>query len=323
MKEQEIINIAIENLEKVLQTKIEWLIGKLDGQISIKLGKVLLNFKVEVKKEVHNHQLPAIIRNKDNNPNLMIIAEKIYPGAKEQFHESNIPYIETNGNIYFRYKDVLIWIEKSNPTKIPRETGNRAFTKTGLKVLFHFLLDKNLVNMPQRQIADLTGVGLGNIPQVIAGLKETGFLQQKDKKTYLWINRRGLLDRWITEYGMNLKKSLLMGTYKLKGNWRDLNLNENTSAWGGEPAGDILTNYLRPGELTLYTAESKLELMKKLKLIPDKNGELKVYNMFWKKQDNEHIVPPILVYADLMLENNKRCTETAQIIFDEQIKPNL
>lgn len=51
--------------------------------------------------------------------------------------------------------------------------------------------------------------------------------------------------------------------------------------WGSEPAGDILTNYLKPGELTPYTLESRNELIKHYRLIPDKEGKVKVYQKFW------------------------------------------
>jgi DNA-binding MarR family transcriptional regulator len=40
----------------------------------------------------------------------------------------------------------------------------RAFTKTGLKVLFYLLQHKEAINFTQREIADYADVGLGNTP---------------------------------------------------------------------------------------------------------------------------------------------------------------
>ena len=93
--------------------------------------------------------------------------------------------------------------------------------------------------------------------------------------------------------------------------------------WGGEPAGDILTNYLRPEKFILYTTETNKDLMINYKLIPDEKGDIFVYEMFWNTNFNDKTIPKQLVYTDLMITNDKRCKETAKLIFDEHIKPNL
>ena len=62
--------------------------------------------------------------------------------------------------------------------------------------------------------------------------------------------------------------------------------------------------------------------MKNYRLMPDKNGEIEVLYLFWKQEDGK-TVPPLLVYADLMLEGGKRNKETAEKIYNEYIKPNL
>ena len=91
--------------------------------------------------------------------------------------------------------------------------------------------------------------------------------------------------------------------------------------WGAEPAGDLLTDYLRPGELTMYTLEDKRELIKNYRLIPDEKGNVKVYQKFWNYDEvNDNIVPPLLVYIDLMNTNDRRCKETAQKIYEQLLQ---
>ena len=99
-------------------------------------------------------------------------------------------------------------------------------------------------------------------------------------------------------------------------------LNNTNTFWGGEPAADLLTNHLRPEKFLIYTRENRMELMKNYRLMPDKNGEIEVLGLFWKQEDGK-TVPPLLVYVDLMLEGGKRNKETAEIIYNEYIKPNL
>jgi hypothetical protein len=63
--------------------------------------------------------------------------------------------------------------------------------------------------------------------------------------------------------------------------------------------------------------------MKDYKLIPNPTGEIKVYNPFWNLNPLELTAPRLLIYADLILEGGKRNDETAQLIFNEYIEPNL
>lgn len=181
---------------------------------------------------------------------------------------------------------------------------------------------KEAINLPQRELAEKTGVALGNIPEIIKGLKETGYLISLNKRDYIWENREELLQRWINDYGTILKPKLNIEKYSLKGNWQDLKFNIKDTVWGGEPAADILTNYLRPEKFLIYTREKRMSLIKKYHLIPNANGEINVLEMFWEQQ-NEKTAPPLLVYTDLILEGGKRNKETANIIFNEFIKQNI
>ncbi len=200
------------------------------------------------------------------------------------------------------------------------EKANRAFTKTGLKVLFHFLNDFELINKKQREIARITGVALGNIPLIISGLKETGYLLQLKKGIYIWEKKEELINRWVNEYATELRPKLIKGKYHIKGNWKNIKV-DNHTVWGGEPAADILTRNIRPGKFILYTQEKNIDLMKKYKIIPGENGELEILDMFWNNEKNKKVAPPLLIYTELMLSGGKRNLEAAQLIYNEYIKP--
>ena len=58
--------------------------------------------------------------------------------------------------------------------------------------------------------------------------------------------------------------------------------------------------------------------------MPNTEGNVKVYKKFWKYDEvNYDLVPPLLVYADLMNEDDRRCTETAQKIYNDLIQDKL
>jgi hypothetical protein len=66
-----------------------------------------------------------------------------------------------------------------------------------------------------------------------------------------------LLERWFVGYRETLRPTLLIGTYafnKVKNtqnDWRKMDIKKADCLWGGEPAADLLTNYLRPQRFQL------------------------------------------------------------------------
>lgn len=141
-------------------------------------------------------------------------------------------------------------------------------------MLFYLLLYPEKINAPYRHLHSATGIALGNIKNIINGLKDAGFIINVGPQTVALQNKRQLLDRWIIGYQEILKPALFIGAFRFAKfdqwrSWQDLALHPDKTVWGGEAAGDLLTNYLQPQELTIYTTQKKQELIPELKLIPD------------------------------------------------------
>lgn len=321
--ERDITHLAIDNLLKTAGVGAQWAEkGPLDGEMHLKFTNWTPKFVVEVKQDVRTHQIPQIEALAEQFKHFLLVAHHLYPKVKEELRQKGINYLEANGNVFLRNTDMFVYVDTQKPLDVKQNKGNRAFTKTGLKVLFHLLQHKDDINLTQRDLAEKTGVALGNIPQVIEGLKETGFLMPLNQKTYVWENRPALLDRWITEYAAVLRPKLKLERYVFRDDWREIPFDPAKTVWGGEPAADILTNHLRPENFLLYTRENRRELIQNYRLQPDAYGDIMALELFWK-HDGRNTAPPLLVYADLMLEGGKRNRETAEMIFNEHIQPNL
>ncbi|MBI2269278.1 MAG: hypothetical protein HYU69_02865 [Bacteroidetes bacterium] len=326
MKEANLINIALENLFNATGLRGKWKgngIKELDGKLEFVIGNKHPVFNLEVKKEFRNHHLPIIMEHVKKWDPLMLVAEKIFPKIKEELRKQKIAYLETNGNIYLNADEQFVWLEGNKALTTQGEKVNRAFTKTGAKVIFLFLLEENFINLPYRDLAEKADVALGNINYIMNGLKEMGFILKINKEEVKLTNKKELLEKWMAAYEEKLKPHLYVDTFRfLKEedflNWKKLPLKHGETYWGGEPAGDLLTNYLRPAMFTLYTNETRADLMKNYKLVPDKAGNIKVYKKFWelKEIDKANHVPPLLVYADLMNTGDPRNIETAQKIYE-------
>jgi len=320
---QEIVHLAIDNLKQTTAIQAFWHDKKpLDGILEISLNEQKQAFVVAVKREPRAHQLQELENYFHRHENFMLIANRIFPTIKEELRQKEIPYLEANGNIYLKKDGLFLFVDTQKPLEVEKGKGNRAFTKTGLKVLFYLLHHKEAIHLTQRELAENANVGLGNIPQVIEGLKETGYLLPLNSKTYIWENKKALFERWIAEYATVLRPKLVKERYTAKGDWKEIQFDNHNTVWGGEPAADMLTNHLRPEKFLIYTKEHRMDLIRNYRLMPDKNGEVEVLEMFWMNNQGK-TAPPLLVYADLVLEGGKRNMETAEKIYNEYIQPNL
>lgn len=322
--EKDIIQLALDNLRQTTDIQAVWRAeGPLNGWLEWKMEGQSYSYVSEIKKEVRPHQLQQIALHHREYEAYILIAHRIFPKVKDALRQQGIAYLEVNGNIFIKKGLLFLFVDTQKAIPTVKTKANRAFTKTGLKVVFYLLQNRDHIHLTQRELAEKTDVGLGNIPQVLEGLKETGYLIPLNHRTYVWDKRRELLERWVIEYGTVLKPKLKQGRYDYQGNWNDIQFNPALTVWGGEPAADILTDYLRPETYIVYTRENRADLMRNYRLIPKESGAIEALELFWKQDAAHQTAPPILVYADLLLEGGKRNTETAEKIFDAYIQPNL
>lgn len=331
--EKHIVETALDNLQRMAGITGTWKDatpnGRIDGTLKLKLNGEQVNLNAEVKTELRMHQLPQILEMAERHQPLMVVARHLFPKVKDELREKGIAYLEANGNIFLKRDGLFVLIDAQKPLPTPVEKANRAFGKTGLKVIFHFLLNEEFINMPYRDIANLTEVAVGNINYIFTGLKDQGFLLKLNKNEFKLNNKKALFEKWMVTYSERLKPALEVGRFRfLKPEdflqWKRLPLQSGKTWWGGEPAGDLFTNYLNPAELTLYTLETKQELIKHYRLIPDNAGNVVAFKKFWHYDEvNDNVVPPLLVYADLMNTNDRRCMETAQKVYDELLQNKL
>jgi hypothetical protein len=217
--------------------------------------------------------------------------------------------------------------------KVAGSYQSRAFQEAGIRILFQLLTDPAVLTLPYREIAERAGVSLGSVGSVMRELTDLDFVYEAGNKRVLK-NTGQLLERWVTAYHDVLRPRLFIKQLRFTQpeqlyDWDTKFLvqnSENILLWGGEPGASLLTNHLTPEKFTLYTNGHWQEVMRTLRLLPAENGDIEVLEMFWHEENkyrNKPIVPPLLIYADLMGSRIGRNLETANLIRQNELSPLL
>jgi len=331
LKKEAGIRLYVIDLDKDYPDDIRKI--QVDAILGIK-GYEPLQFAAEIKKWAQHVNFGALVDQVKNLPMRgMLVADYVNPNMAERLKEEEIQFIDTAGNAHINAGPLYIYVKGNKPEQAlaNKKQGEkrRAFTRTGLKVIYAFLCEPELVKAAYRDIAERADVALGTVGWVIRDLKEMGYLVDRGTKK----NRRlekyfDLLDKWVEMYPGTLRPKQVIGDFHKnpETDIKKVDITKYDAYWGGEVAGNKYTGYLKPEIDTIYIPDKKkTELIRDLKLFKggdDKYGIVKLYKPFWKKPDDYNgYVHPVLAYADLIATGDARNIETARMIRDEHIKP--
>lgn len=259
----------------------------------------------------------------DNLP-ILLVVRRIYPKYVKELADLGYNCLDSFGNCYIKYDNLFISIKGEKASISEKRPRVRLFQEAGLKLIFHFLCHPNSINLPLRAIQEEVGISLGSTQYLVEELINANYILKTDKGRYLK-NTKELIERWVTGYNEMLKPKLFMKRMEFRSaekrdNWKTISL-PTFSQWGGEPAANIYDNYLIPGEFTIYLEGNANQLFKTGYIIPDEDGSIKIYKKFWtcRQEGNSIIIPPLLIYADLVGSGNSRNIEAAQRIYENEL----
>ena len=239
-------------------------------------------------------------------------------------NELDLHFIDTVGNAYLRAPGLYIFVRGERPPALPAMGTRGAGTATALRIVFVLLCKPELLKAPYREIVAAAGVALGAVGWVFFDLQGRGYITGGLRKR----NRRllepaRLLDEWVTNFPIKLRPKLNPRRFQAPdpGWWQQARL-EAGARWGGEVAATKLTDYLKPATCTIYldpknARETLATLVKQHRLRADPQGNVEILDAFWNFQPEgtpPDLVPPLLVYADLMATLDPRNLEVAKRI---------
>lgn len=293
--------------------------------VGIPEGK-MWQFPVEIKKGVlQRTNIGLIARKLDrfHEPGILV-AGYVPPKLADELKELNIQFVDTAGNAFLHVAPLYIFIKGNKLAEIQRpEPLGRAFRPAGLRVIFALLCEPKLEGMPLREIAKIAKVALGTVNIVMKDLAKQGYLLEMGQMGRRLTRKKDLLERWLTAYPEQLRHKQVVGRYRIADNDKpmtDIQVGEHY--WGGEVAAAQITGYLKPQTATIYVTAPPGNFILKNRMQKDPHGNIEILETFWDHQrfnTNDDMVPPLLVYADLLATADPRNLETAKIIYEQTI----
>ena len=282
-------------------------------------------YAAEIKRWLTPANLGAVAAQlRELGPAALLITDYATPQVAQKLKELDIPFADTAGNAYIRGPNFLVWVTGNRPRTAPKPPrAGRAWQPTGLKLIFALLCNPEWIALAYRELAARADVANGTVGWVMRELVEQGFLVKPRRRAIprRLHHRRKLFDRWVEVYTGTFRRTTLLKRYRADTPdwWKNLDTARHNVLLGGEPAAALLTDYLKPGTVTIYTkpANFRFILEHKLREVPD--GDVEVRQRFWPfdhEWEHSNLVPPVLIYADLLATGDARCIDTAQRVYD-------
>lgn len=269
---------------------------------------------------------------RDRNPaeQVIVIAHFVPVDLALRLKEAGIAFLDIAGNAYLAEPGFFLFVAGCPPPpglEIPAPARRpRLFKATGLKLLFVLLARPEYLNRPYRDIADAAGVALGTVAGLMGDMKELDYLLDLGRDGKRLRQREKLIDEWAGAYARELvpRRKLRRFRAENQGWWQTTDLSPLGALWGGDVAADRLTGYLKPGEITVYARGTPGPLLQAQRMRADAQGDVAVIEEFWNfpaigVEAQNAIVPPLLVYADLMATGDPRAIETARLIHEKYL----
>lgn len=306
-----------------------------DAWLRIGRGKAAVRYPVEVTRGPTLGTLGAVLlRLRDRGGKGLIVADHVPPNLADTLRDRGIAFVDLTGNAWIQQPGIVLQVVGKRPEQpVPEARPARVLQPAGLRVVFALLCRPELVNAPVRDIAKAAGVAHGTVGWVLRDLKKMGHVVELGRRpgargrarTRRLEQPRRLLDLWVQAYPGQLRPRLRPRRYQATqpGWWRGADLAQYGLALGGEAAGERLTQHLKPEKVTLYAVGGGNRLVHQdYILLNDVKGDVEILDAFWNfppPPELRGVVPPLLVYADLLAIGDDRCIETARIVHDHYL----
>lgn len=291
-----------------------------EADLVLSRGHMRQKFAVELERHATFSSVGSHTGTRRNLP-LLIGAAAISPRSADAFRRAGIQYVDTAGNAWLHFGDVLIDVRgRPSSAHVPSRsaTGSNLFSTGRAQVAFVLLQWPRSWKKPQRVVAEAAGASLGQAHNALAMFRDAGFGPGGHRSS------SEFLDLWAASFPSGLARKLTLATYQgsIEG-FRKLEAEDPVFVGGAVVSGQLAAEeQLRPAAVTIYVAKLHPMLAVKNRWRSDGEANITVRLKFWKTPPDEthdhagpltglRPAPDVLVYADLMASDDPRVRDAA------------
>jgi hypothetical protein len=326
--ETELVARALDALHDTTSIRGEILADSAPGADAIVLLAIngrQLRYDCEVKKTVDRYALPLGLLNKlGSAQHTLLVSSPLSPDMADRCRDIGLQFIDTAGNAYINDgAGIYVHVTGRRGNTGRQLRADNTMTPVALKMMFAALGEPGLLNAPYRDISFRTRISTGAITKAFDTLASRELIGTTSGGKRMIRTPELFLNEWASGYTGRIKPKLR--TYRFATDDVDRFLDWvpelGISAYGGELAAMHLTGHLKPEAYTLYANMDDLkalrDIVKHCRLRADPQGRIDVVEMFWNPEyfvEWFPMVPPHLVYADLMATHDPRNITAARQI---------
>lgn len=283
-----------------------------------------------IKSQLRPSTLPIVLDECQKRKPAIVVTDFVSKPIAEKLRHNKIWFIDTVGNAYIEIPGKLfVYIIGKTSNKIYLGK-NTLKTENGAKLMLYILTHGPDFESTYRRIAEETGVSLGRISHLMKALLKNEIIHKTGTR-YSVVNGKAIFEMWIEAYIEKLKPKHFKGVYLSKYHsdlvkLYDVITNSRIPVGiGDELGGEVLTNYLKAKNASLWTRLEDFELLRKeLKLLKTERGNIRVYELFNPKITEwsplKGIMPVPMIIGDLLETDDVRCRETAIMLREKFLK---
>lgn len=290
-----------------------------NGELCLIVSGDNYHFYVAVKNIHRKESLEPLLGEVASNT--LLICNRLTPYLAEICTQKGLNFIDTAGNVRIDNNGLHLWIEsqKGKTQKaLTDETKSSKLGEGSAKLLFALLSQPDILNGSYREIAEYANISLGMVSKGL-GIFESESLVSLGKNRRI-LDAKRMLAIWVEVYRLSIRPKLGGIRLEYKGDWQNLAM-EGDDCWGGEVAAEMLTHYLHPQDLQLFT---RLPLQKKLAQLncwPNPEGDLWLVSAFWgDRLEWTNRSQALLAVAELEASKDSRNIETSRMIYEKYLQ---
>lgn len=269
-----------------------------------------------------------------------VFADWIPEPVAEEFRKAGVFFVDAQGNMFLRKPtQIMLDIQGRKPERHIKAEPGRLIETGGLKVVHYLLTHPEAAGAPLRVIAQGAGVALGTAHTVRGELRRAQWLLPAADEKARFGDLKGLIELFVRGYALKLRPACVIGRFRHKkiapqeilqavaqrlegagGKW---------AVTGGMGARE-LTQYLEPDTVTLFVDDrARLKLGEEPMLRDETGGNVTLLRLpdptfiADKTQGPWPLATPFLIYAELLQDGGQREIETAQLIYERFIEPQV